>query len=600
MNERKIKILGIAPYEGMKTAMQKLAAGRKDLELDVYVGDLNKGVDIAKQTFNSTYDVIISRGGTAELIGRATTIPVIEITLSVYDILRAIKLAENYSDRYAIVGFPAITDSARILCSLLKYELDIITIHEGDDVQELLKGLKRKGYRMVVCDMIANTTAKRLGLNAILITSGAESIETAFDLAVKLSRSYAAIKEENHFLNTVLQNSNMKTAVFDQNGRLYYSNLEQYGIDSAKLARSLKKELSQARLMEDRKIFKTIGGASFSITGRQLPAMSSQYTAFYLEESFLPSPACRRGITVSGRSEEEEKLFGSFYGITGIGEELNLTIGQMSQSSQPVFILGEEGTGKEQVVRELYTRSPLSGHPFITIDFAVCDGKTWEYLLTHHNSPFMDNKNTLVLSNLQSLTPEKHRALLAAVRDTSLCRRNRLFLTCICEPDAAMPPWGYEYVKALSAFTLYLPPLRSRREEIPDMASLYLGSLNVELAKQITGFEDGALDLLKSYSWPSNYSQFKRLLKELAALTSQPYIQVSDVRSLLSREQSLSPASAAWGTDWTAEINSGKTLDQITQEIISQVLKDTGGNQSAAAKRLGISRTTMWRMLKNE
>ena len=62
------------------------------------------------------------------MIGKVTHIPVIEISLSVYDILRAMKLAENYSDKYAVVGFPGITGSAHLLCDLLQYKLDIVTI----------------------------------------------------------------------------------------------------------------------------------------------------------------------------------------------------------------------------------------------------------------------------------------------------------------------------------------------------------------------------------------------------------------------------------------------------------------------------------------
>ena len=127
MDSPKIKVLGIAPYEAMKTIMEKLARKRPQMDLDVYVGDLKKGVDIAQKYTQANYDVIISRGGTAEMIGKVTHIPVIEISLSVYDILRAMKLAENYSDKYAVVGFPGITGSAHLLCDLLQYKLDIVT-----------------------------------------------------------------------------------------------------------------------------------------------------------------------------------------------------------------------------------------------------------------------------------------------------------------------------------------------------------------------------------------------------------------------------------------------------------------------------------------
>ena len=69
MNQGKIRILGIAPYEGMKSIMLKLAKDRDDIDLSVFVGDLHKGAEIARKNFHEDFDIIISRGGTAELIG---------------------------------------------------------------------------------------------------------------------------------------------------------------------------------------------------------------------------------------------------------------------------------------------------------------------------------------------------------------------------------------------------------------------------------------------------------------------------------------------------------------------------------------------------
>ncbi len=83
---------------------------------------------IVQRMAPNSYDCIISRGGTAALIREVTDVPVVEIQLSVYDVLSAMKLAENYSSRYAIVGFPNITESAHILCDLLGSDLDILTV----------------------------------------------------------------------------------------------------------------------------------------------------------------------------------------------------------------------------------------------------------------------------------------------------------------------------------------------------------------------------------------------------------------------------------------------------------------------------------------
>ena len=79
MSDKKVRILGIAPYEGMRSIMLKAAEARNDIDLTVYVGDLQEGAEIAKRSFHDNYDIIISRGGTAELIGQITPIPVVEI-----------------------------------------------------------------------------------------------------------------------------------------------------------------------------------------------------------------------------------------------------------------------------------------------------------------------------------------------------------------------------------------------------------------------------------------------------------------------------------------------------------------------------------------
>ena len=170
---RKIRILGIAPYEGIKNLMEQAAAQREDIELDVLIGDMEAGAAIASRYSESDLDVIISRGGTAELIRARTTFPVVDIPLSFYDIFRSIKLAENYPDKYALVGFPAITKNAHFLCDMLQYNIDIHTIHNEREAADTLTKLLAQGCHMVLCDMLTNTLAQQYGLTSILIASGA-------------------------------------------------------------------------------------------------------------------------------------------------------------------------------------------------------------------------------------------------------------------------------------------------------------------------------------------------------------------------------------------------------------------------------------------
>ena len=100
MIETHTRILGIAPYDGMRTAMEQAAQAYPNVEMDIYTGDLEDGQAIVQQMPPNSYDCIISRGGTAALIRQVTDLPVVDIHISVYDVLRTMKLAENYSSLY--------------------------------------------------------------------------------------------------------------------------------------------------------------------------------------------------------------------------------------------------------------------------------------------------------------------------------------------------------------------------------------------------------------------------------------------------------------------------------------------------------------------
>lgn len=594
MRQGKVQILGIAPYEGMKSIMQKLAKDRDDIDLNVYVGDLHKGAEIAQKNFHEDVDIIISRGGTAQLIGTLTKLPVIEISLSVYDILRAIRMAENFSSHYAIVGFPGITSSAQLLCDLLQYKVEICTIHSRDEVEEVLKGLRKKGYKMILCDMIANTTAKKLGLNAILITSGNESIGNAFDQAVKLCQSHALLREENHFLGNVIRGDSHQTVVFSDSGELFFSTLDTG--DGDPIIEVLRKDVPTALAANPHRSFKNVDGVLYSITSRLIPFCGQTYVVFYFASNKVPFASSKYGVQYLSKADAENSFFNSFYSVTGAIGDMQSIVDQMIQTDFPIMIIGEEGTGKEQVAGVLYAQSQLQNNPLIVINFALMNDKSWTFLTNHYNSPFNDNNNTIYLKNIDILLEARLKQLLSLIVDMNLCRRNRLLFSCVSGTDGAVPKSCMDFINLLSCMTIHLPPLRERREEIPTLANLSLSTLNVNLAKEILGMEPGAMELLKNYDWPYNYTQFKRILSELTVITTTPYIAESTVTELLSRERNT--CAPRPGMSSLASLNLERTLDEINQDIIKAVLDDCGGNQSAAAKRLGISRTTLWRLLK--
>lgn len=118
--------------------------------------------------------------------------------------------------------------------------------------------------------------------------------------------------------------------------------------------------------------------------------------------------------------------------------------------------------------------------------------------------------------------------------------------------------------------------------------------MNLEIGKQFSGFEPHAIEQLQNYTWPNNYTQFRQVLTEFATLSDSDYIRSNLVADILAKERSLNRRDSVVLGDHTTQ---ARTLSEILSEAVQQALVDHDGNQTAAAKQLGISRTTLWRHL---
>ncbi len=107
------------------------------------------------------------------------------------------------------------------------------------------------------------------------------------------------------------------------------------------------------------------------------------------------------------------------------------------------------------------------------------------------------------------------------------------------------------------------------------------------------------MELLQNFQWPHNYTQFRRVLGDLAVTAPGQAITAESVRQLLRKERHVG-AFALRAENAAVPLDLGRSLEEINQDVARRVLEETGGNQTAAAKRLGISRTTLWRLLKDQ
>ncbi len=590
-----IKVLAISPYPGMVPLLTETAKEYDGLELTISVGDLAKGLELAQKGFHANFDVIISRGGTARLLKQSVSLPVIEIGTTVYDVLCTLQRANIHEGRVAIVGYSNITQDMGILRTLLPYQLDVFTIQSSSQAVTTLQYLRREEYASVLCDMVTYTAAKEMDVNAFLITSSAESIRAAFDQAVFFCSANRQLRSENQFLRQLLHKRTSQTVVFTRAGKLVFSTLEDA---SAELLDMLREKIESVAAAGRIKVMQQFRGLLYNIEAMQLPSDGEAYTAFYFLASTPPVAGDKYGISYYNCSQLEEACSAGIYNITGLTAQYHQSILQAAAGRAPVFLFGAAGTGKEYLARTIYLRSARRSHPFIQIDCNLLSRKTWNYLLGHHSSPLCDTENTLYFQNLNALDDTQWRQLLAFLLEGQTAKHNQLIFSCVEAGDGRISGAAMEFINRLSCFPLCLSSLHAQPAQVETAFSLYLDRHTIDTGRQWRGIDADALTLLRQYPWTQNYLQFHRVMERLTELCTDAQIRLSDVQAALQAELSLAPADADTAASPATSLDLSQPLALIEREIVRMVLEKSGDNQSRAAQSLGISRTTLWRMLK--
>ena len=150
----------------------------------------------------------------------------------------------------------------------------------------------------------------------------------------------------------------------------------------------------------------------------------------------------------------------------------------------------------------------------------------------------------------------------------------------------------------LSVLNLRIPPLRERPEDIPVLAEHLMRSVAARLQRRPRRFSSGAIAALQDYSWPGNVRQLENTIEQLVAVGEerQP-VERTEVDRVLAR-YATSGGRAPHGESAEAKAPQTHNLRQIETEVILRTLRESGGNKAETARRLGMSKTTLWRRLK--
>lgn len=585
--------LCITPYEGMREIFRNIAAIETGFTCTVLLGDYELGVEIARENFTDDVDAIISRGETAQLLADAFSVPIFKIKFSSYDILRALKAAQSISPRFVLVGRPSVTKIGQTLCDLLQYtEVRIESIQSVEETEEILRRARQDGYSLVVGDMRTVNYAQLLNMQSILIISGVETIEDTLNHAVQTITCMNAYAEQNALLKNAFLCSDAPAAILNPEGGVVFSALD--AVCGALLSGVLK---SDPDLLErdDVELVKKRDGVYYTVHGRRLVSGGQTYQLFQV--------AARAGCPASGavsiynRGDFSDGSCHLFWGHSPRISEFLDVARRSARIPAPLLIVSEYGCEADRLAANLYLQGPFQDRPLFSVDCARLSGGKLRELFESSASPLYDVGHMLYFQNVDALTGEQATELLSGLEDARTTSRQKVVLSFQTNSPGPLEQFRSGNRSQLSAYmTLCIPPLREHAEDIWEISNLYINSLNLEYGKQIVGIQPEAALQLERFPWPQNLTQLKQTLRSAMVAADSSYISSKNLSFILNSVAATGDLGA--GGD-SAGIDFSRPLHEIEYQIASHVLRMENNNQTHAARRLGISRSTLWRILKN-
>ncbi len=305
-------------------------------------------------------------------------------------------------------------------------------------------------------------------------------------------------------------------------------------------------------------------------------------------------------------------IIGNSRGVSRVADQIRRVA---STPRTTVLVTGEPGVGKELVARAIHEQSARSGGPFVALNCAVRSQERLEAELFGHVPGALGGADsqgsgglvaaaeggTLFLDEVGELGPELQAKLLKVLQDRSFRRvggseeqRTEVRFVASTHRDLAQRVEAGSYREdlfyRLNVLSIDVPPLRERREDVPELALHFLERFRRELGRDLSGFEPAALEALAAHPWRGNVRELRNAVERGAMRASGGEVRLVDL-ALEDDPPAAGPAEVG------LELES-YSLREMEERLIRRALEDSQGNRSRTARLLGVNRTTLYNKLR--
>ncbi len=317
-----------------------------------------------------------------------------------------------------------------------------------------------------------------------------------------------------------------------------------------------------------------------------------------------------REVKALRRQLREQGTFGPMIGNSPGMRKIYEVVEQASPTQASVLITGESGTGKELVAQTVHQLSPRASFPFVAINCAAIPETLLESeIFGHEKGAFtgaadrrqgcfeLADRGTLFLDEIGEMTPQTQVKLLRVLQERKFRRLGgrteqtvdvRVLAATNIDPVEAVRNGKLreDLYYRLNVFSLRLPPLRERREDLSLLIQAFITEFNTRNQKAIAGVDHEAMAMLEQYGWPGNVRELRNVIERATILSTGPFIEARHLPPTLHDEPQASDKPQV-------ALSPGTTVEEAERRLIMMTLEHTRHNKTRAAEILGISLKTL-------
>ncbi|GFN21700.1 MAG: sigma 54-interacting transcriptional regulator [Thermoanaerobacteraceae bacterium] len=620
----------VAPYGGLAELAHEVCR-ELGLQATVAVGDLAEGVRVARDLVARGIEVIVSRGGTATAIGRELDVPVVEIAVSAFDLVRALGAARTYGSRIGVVGFRNVIYGCKSLEEILGVRIQEIEIKTEEEAPAAISAAREAGIQVIVGDAVSVRLSKELGLHAILVTSGKEAIGLALREAEELAEVRRKERARAEQFKVILDFTYEGIIATDPEGRISLVNPAAekiLGVAEGHLVGRPAGEvlpglaLQQVQSTGKPRLGELHRAGSSLVVQNVVPVIADGEivgaVATFQDASHLQAVEAKVRQELYLKGHVAQFTFADM--VTG-SPAMQRVIAQAREFAAvegTILITGETGTGKEMLAQSIHNASRRRNGPFVAVNCAAVPeslleselfgyeegaftgarkgGKKGYFELAHRGTLFLDEIGELPL-NLQArlLRVLQQRAVMRVGGDRVIPVDVRIIAATHRDLEKAVREGSFrqDLYYRLNVLRLSLPPLRQRGEDIPHLVGRLVDKICRRTGRLPPRMGPEILRVFQHYPWPGNVRELENVLERLVVLRSGLEVTPEDLEDLLDARGVVEQVDTEG-----LKLEVRGTLNDMEKAIICAVLEETGYNRQATCRRLGISPATLWRRMK--